>query len=73
MSYNNKRYTKSLIFIYISDLDQFSSPIGLPVVVLANSQVQLTWSPPSDHSICITKYTIRAISDTAGDKTANTN
>ena len=32
----------------------------------------MTWSPSSDHSICITKYTIRAISDTVGDKTANT-
>ena len=56
----------------MSDLDQLGSPIGLSVVVLDNSQVQLTWSPPSDHSICITKYTIRAISDTVGDKTANT-
>ena len=58
--------------LYISDLDQLGSPIGLSAVVLDNSQVQLTWSPPSDHSICITKYTIRAISDTVGDKTANT-
>ena len=32
----------------------------------------MTWSPPSDHSICITKYTIRAISDIVVDKTANT-
>ena len=55
-----------------SDLDQLGSPIGLSTVVLDNSQVQLTWSPPSDHSICITKYTIRAISDIVGNKTANT-
>ena len=46
--------------------------IGLSAVVLDNSQVQLTWFPPSDHSICITKYTIRASSDTVGDKTSNT-
>ena len=56
----------------ISDLDQFGSPTILSAVVLDNSQVQLTWSPPSDHSICITKYTIRSISDTVVDKTANT-
>ena len=31
----------------------------------------IAWSTPFDHSICITKYTIRAISDTVGDKTAN--
>ena len=55
-----------------SDLDQLGSPIVLSLVVLDSSQVQLTWSPPSDHSICITKYTIRVISDTVVDKTANT-
>ena len=58
--------------LYISVLDQLGSPIGLSAVVPDNTQVQLTWSPPSDHSICITKYTIRVISDTVGDKTANT-
>ena len=52
-----------------SDLNHIGSPIGLSGVVLDNSQVHLTWSPPSDHSICcITKYIIRAISDTVGDK-----
>ena len=30
--------------------------IGLSTVVFDNSQVQLTLSPPSDHSICITKF-----------------
>ena len=59
-------------YYYISDLDQLGSSTGLSLVVLNNSQIQLTWSPPSDHSICIIKYTIRAISDTVGDKTANT-
>ena len=55
-----------------SDLNQLGLPIGLSPVALDNSQVQLTWSPPSDHSICIIKYTIKAISDTVEDKTANT-
>ena len=58
--------------LFKSDLDQLGSPIGLLAVVLDNNQVQLTWSPPSDHSICIIKYTIRVISDIVGDKTANT-
>ena len=44
----------------------------ISAVVFNNSQIQLTWSPLSDHSICITKYTIRAISDTVENKTANT-
>ena len=55
-----------------SDLDPVGSPIGLWAVSLDKSQVQLLWSPPYGHFICITKYTIRAISDTTGDQTANT-
>ena len=40
--------------------------------MLDNSKVQFTWSPPSDHSISIIKYTIQASSVTVRDKTFNT-
>ena len=58
--------------LFVLDFHKIGSPIVLSAVALDNSQVQLIWSPPSDHSICITKYNIRAISDTVIDKTANT-
>ena len=41
-----------------SDYTVLGSPIGLSVVVLNDSSVNITWSPPSQHSICITKYII---------------
>ena len=47
-----------------SDYTVLGSPIELSVVVLTDSSVNITWSPPSKHSICLTGYIIRALSDT---------
>ena len=55
-----------------SDYTVLGSPIGLSVVVLTDSSVNITWSPPSKHSICLTGYIIRALSDTADDITTST-
>ena len=53
-----------------SDYTVLGSPIGLSVVVLTDSSVNITWSPPSKH--CITQYIIRALSDTTDNITTST-
>ena len=56
-----------------SDYTVFGSLIGLSVVVLNGSSVNITWSPLSQHSICLTGYIIRVLSDATDDITTNTN
>ena len=42
----------------------------MSVVVLNDSSINITWSPPLQH--CITQYIIRALSDTTDDIATNT-
>ena len=53
-----------------SDYTVLGSPIGLSVIVLNDSSVNITWSTLSQH--CIIQYIIRALSDTTDDITTNT-
>ena len=46
------------MIIVFSDITSLDPPIGLSVTALNDSSVNLTWSPPSLDSICITQYII---------------